>query len=190
MFKPVHRHDEAEWDRQRPRADDLAGLLRARDATHVAPALIEHPAIRGICLSTLGEGYTHEGGDGNFYTGDTGWHSDCGVEWEQKSLVPCLKIAFYLDELTADSGAVRLIPGSYHHRDVYMSALHNGLQMGKGTSEELLGVPGKDVPAHIVESTPGDLVCFDHRCKHAAFGGGPDRRMFAMNWSSRGRVCH
>ena len=112
MFKPVHRHDEAEWDRQRPRADDLAGLLRARDATHVAPALIEHPAIQGICLSTLGEGYTHEGGDGNFYTGDTGWHSDCGVDWEQKSLVPCLKIAFYLGELIADSGAVRLIPSA------------------------------------------------------------------------------
>ena len=74
--------------------------------------MIEHPAIQGICLSTLGEGYTHEGGDGNFYTGDTGWHSDCGVDWEQKSLVPCLKIAFYLGELIADSGAVRLIPSA------------------------------------------------------------------------------
>ena len=29
--------------------------------------LIENPKIRGICLGTLGEGYTLEGGDGNFY---------------------------------------------------------------------------------------------------------------------------
>ena len=35
--------------------------------------LIENPKIRGICLGTLGEGYTLEGGDGNFYSGDTGW---------------------------------------------------------------------------------------------------------------------
>jgi proline iminopeptidase len=183
-FEAAWRSHEAQWGR--PHGHSGQGrTIWPGCFVHATPrlsTLIEHPAIRGICLSTLGEGYTHEGGDGNFYTGDTGWHSDCGVEWEQKSLVPCLKIAFYLDELTADSGAVRLIPGSYHHRDVYMSALHNGLQMGKGTSEELLGVPGKDVPAHIVESTPGDLVCFDHRCKHAAFGGGPSRRMFTMNW--------
>ena len=35
--------------------------------------LIENPKIRGICLGTLGEGYTLEGGDGKFYSGDTGW---------------------------------------------------------------------------------------------------------------------
>ena len=28
--------------------------------------LVEHPTIRGVCLSTLGDGYTQEGGDGNW----------------------------------------------------------------------------------------------------------------------------
>ena len=33
-------------------------------------------------------------------------HSDCGVEWENKTLVPCLKIAFYLDPCAQRSSAV------------------------------------------------------------------------------------
>ena len=87
------------------------------------------------------------GGDGNYYSGDTGWHSDCGIEWKQKTLVPCLKIAFYLDPLTAETGAARVIPGSYHMKDTYMSALHGHLQvagfgdhMDVGTPEENLGM--------------------------------------------------
>ena len=111
-------------------------------------------------------------------SGDTGWHSDCGLEWEQKSLVPCLKIAFYLDRLTQNSGAVRVIPGSYHYKDSYMAELHDNLQMDKGSPEDLLGVAPQHVPCYVAETEPGDLVCFDHRTKHSAFGGGPRRRMF------------
>ena len=35
--------------------------------------LVEDPRIVGLCTSLLGEGYTLSGGDGNFYSGDTGW---------------------------------------------------------------------------------------------------------------------
>ena len=88
-----------------------------------------------------------------------------------------------------------------------MASLHDSLQMGKGSPEELLGVNPEDVPCYVAETQPGDLVCFDvilrtcflrfvrlravtprnaqHRCKHSAFGGGPRRRMFTTNWYAR-----
>ena len=82
-----------------------------------------------------------------------------------------------------------------------MSALHDALQRGAGYPADpdpgrptpegpvgLLGVAGPDVPCQVIESSPGDLVVFDHRCKHAAFGGGPNRRMFTMNWSVSARA--
>ena len=48
-------------------------------------------------------------------------------------------------------------------------------------SETLWGVPGPAVPAVALDSTPGDVVVFNHALKHAAFGGSRRRRMFTMN---------
>jgi ectoine hydroxylase-related dioxygenase (phytanoyl-CoA dioxygenase family) len=54
-------------------------------------------------------------------------------------------------------------------------------------SEENYGVHGRDVPAVALDTTPGDLLLFNHNTKHAAFGGGTARRMFTMNLSQRYR---
>ncbi len=42
-------------------------------------------------------------------------------------------------------------------------------------------VEPRDVPAVSLAVVPGDVLIFDHRIMHASFGGGPARRMFAMN---------
>jgi hypothetical protein len=140
--------------------------------------LIEHPQIVELCLDLLGEGYAYYGGDGNFYSGDTGWHSDVVAGgFPAKTKVRHLKIAFYLDHLSADTGALRVIPGSHMSGD----AFGRGLEDKVGESERQLGVTGKDVPAVSLPIVPGDIVAFDHRLKHAAFGGSGRRRMFTMN---------
>ena len=36
-----------------------------------------------------------------------------------------------------------------------------------------------------LETVPGDVICFSHNTKHAAFGGGSRRRMFTINLSER-----
>ena len=93
-FEAAWRSHEAQWGQ--PHGHDGSGrTIWPGCFVHSTPrlaTLIEHPVIQGICLSTLGEGYTQEGGDGNYYSGDTGWHSDCGIEWKEKTLVPSLKI--------------------------------------------------------------------------------------------------
>ncbi len=141
--------------------------------------LVEDPRIVDICTSLLGDGYTLAGGDGNYYSGDTSWHSDVmDGTWDSKSRVRHLKIAFYLDHVTRDTGALRVIPGSHLHGDAYSRMLNEQVW----NPERDLGVGQRDLPCVALDSVPGDLVLFDHRTKHAAYGGGNRRRMFTTNW--------
>ena len=50
-----------------------------------------------------------------------------------------------------------------------------------------ISATGTDVPAVVLEVQPGDLIAFNHRIKHASFGGGTSRRMFTINLQQRFR---
>lgn len=141
-------------------------------------SLLDDPRILGIAKALLGDDFNYMGSDGNFYVGDTGWHSDGGHKLEDPMHI---KLAFYLDPLTRDTGALRVIPGSHLFGDNYADALSQQVRK----SEELWGMNGTEVPAAVLETTPGDLVLFNHNAKHAAFGGGTRRRMFTINLSQR-----
>ncbi|HZO86970.1 MAG TPA: phytanoyl-CoA dioxygenase family protein [Chthonomonadaceae bacterium] len=138
--------------------------------------LLDDPRILGIAYGLLGEDFNYMGSDGNYYVGDTGWHSD---GWHTD--IRHIKIAFYLDPLTRDTGCLRVIPGSHLPGDRYA----DWLMQQAGKSQQFWGIPGKDVPAVALETQPGDLVCFNHNTKHAAFGGGTRRRMFTINLCQR-----
>ena len=148
------------------------------DQSEELSSLLDDPRVLAIAKTLLGDDFNYMGSDGNFYVGDTGWHSDGGHKLEDPMHI---KIAFYLDPLTRHTGALRVIPGSHLFGDNYADALSQ--QVGK--SQELWEIHGKDVPATIFETTPGDLVLFNHNTKHAAFGGGVRRRMFTMNLCQR-----
>src|SRR5207248_45926 len=139
-------------------------------------SLIDDPRIRGIAASLLGDDFNYMGSDGNYYVGDSGWHSD---GWHRE--LRHVKIAFYLDPLTRDTGCLRVIPGSHLPGDRYAEMLQERVRK----SEELWGLHGRDLPAVALETLPGDLVCFNHNTKHAAFGGGARRRMFTINLCQR-----
>ena len=134
--------------------------------------LLDHPAILNLIGGILGEDFNYCSGDGNYYSGDTGWHPDGG--WGQ---LFATKTAFYLDPLTRDTGALRLIPGS-HRPDHFVRKE----KIDVNNSMELFGVPPSEFPGSIaVETNPGDVVIFNHDLYHASFGGGTHRRMFTMN---------
>ncbi len=141
-------------------------------------SLIDDPRILEIATSLLGEEFNYMGSDGNYYVGDTGWHSD---GWHTAGKPQHLKFAFYLDPLKEDSGALRIIPGSHLDGDDYAAALQNNVR----NSPKNWGIDGPDIPATILETQPGDLVAFNHNTKHAAFGGGKKRRMFTINLCQR-----
>lgn len=139
-------------------------------------ALLDDPRIEGAIASILGDDFNYLGSDGNFYVGDTAWHSDGGA-----FCVNFIKVALYLDPLTRDTGALRVIPGSHRFGDRYADDLSRLL----GMSESLLGVHGRDIPAYAIETQPGDVAIFNHKTKHAAYGGSARRRMFTINCSQR-----
>ena len=138
-------------------------LAQFIDRSETLSTLLDDPRILGVATSLLGEDFNYMGSDGNYYVGDTGWHSD---GWHEEILH--IKIAFYLDSLTDQTGCLRVIPGSHRPGDSYASALSK--QVSK--SQELWGMEGAEIPAVAFETQPGDVVCFNHNIKHAALAAG------------------
>jgi ectoine hydroxylase-related dioxygenase (phytanoyl-CoA dioxygenase family) len=139
-------------------------------------ALLDDERIHAIAEGLLGEDFAYLGSDGNYYAGDTAWHSD---GWHERHRY--LKIAFYLDPLDGDSGALRVIPGSHRPGDGYAAELSAALH----NCEANLGIHGRDVPAMVLASKPGDVLVFNHNTKHSSFNGAGHRRMFTLNLAQR-----
>ena len=148
------------------------------DQSAYLSTLLDDPRIHGIAASILGDDFNYMGSDGNFYTGDTRWHSD---GYGGRGGMLHIKIAFYLDRLTGATGALRVIPGSHRIGEPFADELQNSIR----ASEETWGIGGRDIPAIALETTPGDILVFNHDLKHAAFGGSQRRRMFTMNCCQR-----
>ena len=78
----------------------------------------------------------------------------------------------YLEPVGADSGALRVIPGSHHPK--FSEAI-------RGIGATCLQNPTR--PGHVVETEPGDMVLLDERILHASFGGGI-RRQWRVDYLS------
>jgi len=149
------------------------------DQSEYLSALLDDPRIHDIAACICGDDFNYTSGDGNFYAGDTTWHSDI---WGTNRVLS-IKIAFYLDPLTRDTGALRVMPGSHRTGDAYADALE--ACNIRERSDKNWGIDNREVPATILETNPGDIVVFNHSIKHASFGGSERRRMFTMNFSRR-----
>lgn len=150
-------------------------------------ALLDDERVEGIGAALLGADFNYESSDGNYYVGDTAWHSD---GYHRPAGYCSVKLAFYLDPVGRDSGCIRVIPGSHKNDDTYADGIQKVITTSaENRCQEIWGIPGSAVPAVALETQPGDLVVFNHRLKHAAFGGGTRRRMFTINLQERFRAA-
>jgi hypothetical protein len=164
-----------------------SALAQVIDQDARLSALLDDPRIRGIATGLLGDDFNFSGSDGNYYVGDTRWHSD---GWHRNGILH-IKMALYLDPVTAETGCLRVVPGSFLPDDQFSSALQSSIKLiptdtefsgpQSAESQGPWGVRGRDLPAVALDSEPGDLLVFNHNLKHASFGGGTRRRMFTMN---------
>ena len=153
-------------------------VVQFLDQSEYLSTLLDDPRIHDIAASILGDDFNYMGSDGNFYVGDTRWHSD---GYGGRGGLKHIKIAFYLDTLTRDTGALRVIPGSHRVGDPWADQLEREISK----SQDLWGLPGNQVPAQALETQAGDIVVFNHNTKHSAWGGSTRRRMFTMNCCQR-----
>lgn len=135
--------------------------------------LLDDERITGLAAGLLGESFQYWNSDGNYYSGDTPWHSD--TAWPEP--LRFYKMAIYLDRMTRDTGALRVIPGSHRHGEGFADHLQDLLKSRDGP---WLGLRGDEIPAVALETDPGDLVVFNHSTKHSAWGGGEKRRMLTI----------
>lgn len=140
-------------------------------------SLLDDPRIHGLLTSLLGDDFNYMGSDGNYYVGNTGWHSDSAFVKRPLHI----KIAFYLDPVGKDSGCLRVIPGSHRVGDPYADQINREV----GKSKDVWGIDGASVPCVALETKPGDILVFNHDTKHSSFHGSTNRRMFTINACQR-----
>ena len=138
-------------------------------------SLLDDERLHGIARALCGDDYQYWNSDGKYYVGDTRWHSDGSLS----NPVGFVKLALYLDPVDADSGALRVIPGSHRTGEPYAEMIDEQIRGERFWG----GLPGDRIPAVALTSRPGDLVLFNQALKHGAWGGGNRRRMFTINYT-------
>jgi hypothetical protein len=155
-------------------------LIQLIERDTMLSGLLEHPRIDGIFTSLLGDNYLYRASEGNIFTGDTYWHSDLyNADFKYRHI----KILFYLDPIDANSGALRVIPGSHLFGDKFANLLERYVW----EHDKNYGISKEAVPSVTIPTRPGDAIVFDYRLKHATCNSGTRRRMFTICASERFR---
>ena len=139
-------------------------------------SLIVDPRILAIAEGLLGKDIFLDVTEGNLHVGDTAWHGG----GEDAEILPHVKVAFYLEPLTKETGALRFIPGS--HKGEFSQRLNRISDRIDDPDAKVWGVRPDDLPAYAVETTPGDVVAFKENTYHGAFGGHDGRHQHAINY--------
>jgi hypothetical protein len=143
----------------------------ARKHAYFDELLREH--LVPVADTLLGAGNQFVGGDLSLFSGDTKWHID---SWQCLELI---KLAIYLDDHGHDSGALRVFVGS-HKLDFPWQRVLSELE----ESAEHFGFSEEQAPAWTIQVHPGDLVAFNPRLIHSAWGAKP-RRQIAFRFAAR-----
>jgi Phytanoyl-CoA dioxygenase (PhyH) len=130
-------------------------MMTAR--TPASLALLDR--LEAIAAGLLGGAVLPTRAKGVRYSGDTPWHTD------SEAALASLGCVAYLEPLRAESGALRVVPGS-HRRDLGDAVRAAGA----------VGLPADALPAHVVATGPGDVIVFDEHLFHCSAGGATRRQ--------------
>ncbi|HZT65168.1 MAG TPA: phytanoyl-CoA dioxygenase family protein [Acidimicrobiales bacterium] len=165
--------------------DGISGhyLPMASRLTPISASLIcDDTRLVDIAEQLLGAPALPECPEGVLYFYEADWHNDDGIG------VRGVKFAAYFDELTADRGALRFLPGS-HHPDYHERLADYRRQMCLAASDGRPEAGRATFPGHVVDTVPGDVVAFDLHTWHAGFGG-RDRLAWTIVYQRRPENDH
>jgi phytanoyl-CoA dioxygenase PhyH len=147
--------------------DGISGhyLPMAARLTPVSASLVcDDPRFIDAAGQLLGGPVIPECPEGVLYFAEASWHDDDGIG------VRGVKFAAYFDQLTADSGALRLVPGSHHREQNTRLAGYRSRQMPIRSDAEAAAYQAS-IPGYAAATAPGDVIAFDLHTWHASFGG-------------------
>jgi hypothetical protein len=157
------------WSNLRPDMPFATGLLEDARCVRVAEQLFG-PDVVGC-----------DSGASHFAGGQSPWHPDT-----QDMHLFGFKLAFYLQPLDANSGALRFLPGS--HKVPYYDDLFEVLWPNGDATGCNVNVP--DYPAFVCQTHSGDAVAFNFHVWHASWGGSTDRRMVSLQYQKNPTTPH
>jgi len=102
--------------------------------------------------------------EGVLYFAEAGWHADDGIG------VRGVKFAAYFEPLTADTGALRLVPGS-HHPEMHARLAACRDRQRPIRSDADVTAYRASIPGYVAATAPGDVIAFDLHTWHASFSG-------------------
>ena len=145
-------------------------------------SLLDDDRIHGIGVDLLGPDFVLDQTEGRLRVEPTPWHAGdrfhSGLRW--------IKIGFYPEPLTRDSGCLRVVPGSHIPCDP--DPLSPLRQTGMDPDFRPFGLAPEEIPHVPLEVEPGDIVVFTECVLHGAFGGRPGRHQHAINFFSNPRT--
>src|SRR6266851_2616655 len=147
--------------------DGISGhyLPMAARLTPVSASLVcDDPRFIDAAEQLLGGPVIPECPEGVLYFAEASWHDDDGIG------VRGVKFAAYFDELNADSGALRLVPGSHHREQNTRLAGYRNRQMPVRSDAEAAAYQAS-IPGYVAATTAGDVIAFDLHTWHASLGG-------------------
>jgi hypothetical protein len=162
---------------QRPSRGGIEGHylpMMSRHRTPTSLSLVEDDRFLGAARRLLDAPVLPTYAEGILLFAQAGFHDDDGTGSTG------VKFVAYLEPLTAQTDALRLMPGS-HHPDFAASLKgwerRNPVLDAQGLQHQLGGIP-----CHIAETRPGDVIAFDWHSWHAS-SGGTDRRQWTIGYA-------
>lgn len=152
------------------------------DRHPVLQRLKSDPRITAIPDSLIGADWEYAESSGDVMRCETTWHRDV---YHSPLTQFHIKLLFYLDPLTATTGALRVLPGTNYYQDPYVKDVLAG-QGFPDRMEEVFGIEAEQLPAVPVETQPGDIVVLNFRTVHGSFRGASTRRLMNMNYKEPG----
>ena len=146
-------------------------------------------SIAEIVADLIGPGFIWAGSECHATLNSThGWHADRTSEAAEELAYIRLKINMYLDPITAENGALRVLPGSHQPEFHRILEPLETIHLEAGNSDPMAtpyGVLGPDMPFVAFESMPGDLICFNQSLFHSVFNGFAGRRYVALKFAAK-----
>ena len=179
MEAVTHEADRL-WEAQRgggPPSGQGQNIQEMVEKGPVMTQMVADDRIWGTVEALLGPGFIWNGSEGSLsFDAQAEWHTDRPNEPHARTY----GFHLYLEPLRADTGCLRVIPGS--HRPPLYDDLLPLNEQAADSAMKVLGLCPTDVPGVALESDPGDIVFFNQKIFHGVYGDQPGRRYLKLRF--------